>query len=199
MSPAAFTDREREKQKRKMMKACESLLFKHGIKKVNVADIIKEANISRGTFYKYFSNKDECIAITVFSLHLTHMEKIKNKFTVIDKRNFKESIKVTIKEIILEYELLSLFDNLDEINSLMNSLPIEDMEIHLKTEEQLIKNVLIDMGVDIKIVNPEIVHNLFYIISQVNTNQKHILGERMETIDVLIDTLAKYIISGMSI
>lgn len=38
------------------------LIVNQGIEHTSLQDILDAANISKGTFYKYFSSKDECIA-----------------------------------------------------------------------------------------------------------------------------------------
>ncbi len=198
MSPVALTNQEKMLQKKKIMDACEQLVFKHGISKVNAADIIKESKISRGTFYKHFRNKDECIAVTVFNLHLIYMQDLQLQFKEIMGLDFPVLLKSTIKEILHSYQLLTLFDDYNDIDSLMQHLPKEDIENHLKQEEMLITNLLFDLGIDSKIVVPEVVHNLFFIISQVNANRVHQLESQEETIDVLIDTLVRYVLQGVN-
>lgn len=43
------------------MRAGWRMMQKHGIRRVTVEDICKEANVSKMTFYKYFSNKMELV------------------------------------------------------------------------------------------------------------------------------------------
>lgn len=38
-----------------------ALFFKHGVKRVTVEEICSKANVSKMTFYKYFSNKDAVV------------------------------------------------------------------------------------------------------------------------------------------
>lgn len=38
-----------------------TLFFKHGVKRVTVEEICSKANVSKMTFYKYFSNKDAVV------------------------------------------------------------------------------------------------------------------------------------------
>lgn len=44
-----------------LIETAKDLFFKHGVKRITIEEICKESNVSKVTFYKYFSNKDELI------------------------------------------------------------------------------------------------------------------------------------------
>ena len=44
---------------KKLIQTGKALFFKYGIKKVSVAEICKEAGVSKMTFYKHYANKGE--------------------------------------------------------------------------------------------------------------------------------------------
>jgi AcrR family transcriptional regulator len=45
------------KKQRQILVTAEELFYKYGIKRVTVEEICREANVSKMTFYKYFTNK----------------------------------------------------------------------------------------------------------------------------------------------
>jgi len=49
-------------RKRRVADAAQQLFVKNGIQQTSIQDIIEKANISKGTFYNYFSSKADCIA-----------------------------------------------------------------------------------------------------------------------------------------
>ncbi len=49
----------KSKKYHQILSTSKELFWKHGIKKVSIEEICKEANVSKMTFYKYFSNKTE--------------------------------------------------------------------------------------------------------------------------------------------
>ena len=58
----------KEKSKNRTSKKCSQLIetaqelfFKHGVQRITIEEICKKANVSKVTFYKYFSNKDELV------------------------------------------------------------------------------------------------------------------------------------------
>ncbi len=50
------------KRRRRVADAALKLFVEKGFQQTSIQDIIEHANISKGTFYNYFSNKNECIA-----------------------------------------------------------------------------------------------------------------------------------------
>lgn len=48
-------------KKRNVLQAAQRLFIEKGFRSTTVNDIIEEANVSKGTFYNYFSSKNECI------------------------------------------------------------------------------------------------------------------------------------------
>ncbi|MFJ5769688.1 TetR/AcrR family transcriptional regulator [Psychrobacillus sp. NPDC093180] len=48
-------------KKRNVLIAAQRLFIEKGFRSTTVNDIIEEANVSKGTFYNYFSSKNECI------------------------------------------------------------------------------------------------------------------------------------------
>lgn len=45
----------------KMLDAAQDLIARRGYVKVDVSDITEHANVSRGTFYQHFANKEACV------------------------------------------------------------------------------------------------------------------------------------------
>ena len=52
--------KEKERKKRRIMKAAIYLFNKHGLKNVAVEDITLKANVGKGTFYSFFKTKGGC-------------------------------------------------------------------------------------------------------------------------------------------
>ncbi|MCC3358382.1 TetR/AcrR family transcriptional regulator [Bacillus sp. REN16] len=50
------------KRRRRVADAALKLFVEKGFQQTSIQDIIEHANISKGTFYNYFSNKNDCIA-----------------------------------------------------------------------------------------------------------------------------------------
>ena len=55
----ATTQAPRSKKYQHIVETAEELFFKHSVKRVSVEEICNKANVSKMTFYRYFSNKQE--------------------------------------------------------------------------------------------------------------------------------------------
>jgi len=49
------------KKSTQLIETAKNLFFKHGVKRITIEEICKESNVSKVTFYKYFSNKNELV------------------------------------------------------------------------------------------------------------------------------------------
>jgi AcrR family transcriptional regulator len=56
--PKTFTDNEREYIKKKLMEEAKNCIKLYGIRKTTVDELVKRANISKGTFYLFFKAKE---------------------------------------------------------------------------------------------------------------------------------------------
>lgn len=56
-----------EDKKTDLLRAGRDLFWKYGLRKVSIQEICQEAGVSRGTFYKYFDNK-ESLALHILEL-----------------------------------------------------------------------------------------------------------------------------------
>ena len=69
-------------KKRNVLQAAQRLFIEKGFRSTTVNDIIEEANVSKGTFYNYFSSKNECIiAILENARKETLIKRKRNSFT----------------------------------------------------------------------------------------------------------------------
>jgi AcrR family transcriptional regulator len=56
--PRALTEHEKEQIKIKLLEVAENQMFNVGIKKITVDDLVKGAQIAKGTFYLFYENKE---------------------------------------------------------------------------------------------------------------------------------------------
>jgi AcrR family transcriptional regulator len=81
---------------RQIIQTGQKLFYKHGIKRVTIEEICKEANVSKMTFYKYFRNKNELVKeITRLILEIN----LKKYREFMDRTDitFEEKIRQTIE------------------------------------------------------------------------------------------------------
>lgn len=101
-------------KQRKLIETAAQLFFKHGFKRVTVEEICKTANVSKVTFYRYFSGKDTLIEyitrllgdkfVSEFTEIIDSDRSIKLKFDEIAilKQNFATNLGSELRESIFQ-------------------------------------------------------------------------------------------------
>lgn len=105
-----FADEEREEIQRLLLTEGERLFSIHGMKKITIDDITQAVNISKGSFYNFYSNKEHLYVVIVF-------RKQKEIFSEINEVLLKE--KMQPKELVRKVMLL-LVEMIDRCPILKN-------------------------------------------------------------------------------
>jgi len=132
MAPVVRRKREKEQRKKAILKASQQLFFKKGFKSVSVESIAKQARLSKGTVYLYFSSKEEIYA----QILLDYVEKFNREVANIAEIKAAASEMITyfadiyIRFFLEETELFRIF--------MMFMLYANDMNFSDEVRKQLI-------------------------------------------------------------
>src|SRR5690554_2965809 len=80
----------KNKKYNSILKTAKTLFWKHGFRRVTIEEICKEADVSKMTFYKFFSNKTD-LAKTILD-NLIQSSRIKFKAIVESKKLFSKKL-----------------------------------------------------------------------------------------------------------
>ncbi|VEF49112.1 TetR/AcrR family transcriptional regulator [Bacillus freudenreichii] len=99
-------------RKQRVLLAAQRLFIEKGFAATSVQDILDESQISKGTFYNYFSSKNECL-MTIL-VHAQEITAARRKELMIgkdraDKEVFAKQIAIRL-EIYREHQLVPLFE-----------------------------------------------------------------------------------------
>ena len=83
---------DKEQKKRDIALACKDLIIASGSKEPTIATIAQTAGIGKGTFYEYFSSKDELLFELVSILMSQYNENIEKKLESVEST--KEKVKI---------------------------------------------------------------------------------------------------------
>lgn len=75
--PAIFNDKNRDIVRGKMLQTGFELLKKYGVKRMTVSEIAKSCGLAKGTFYTFFSSKEEFI----YQIIVYRRNMVKQKYT----------------------------------------------------------------------------------------------------------------------
>lgn len=95
-------EKKKEEKRKNLLQASYRLFTTRGISKVSIADICKEASIAKGTFYLYFSSKEEIAR--ALNKDLSHTVLQRAYACVVEDRKpaFKENL-LTMSNFLLDY------------------------------------------------------------------------------------------------
>lgn len=97
-------------KKQHIMKHALHIFIEKGIEHSSVQDILEKADISRGTFYKFFDSKEKCLAEIICQIHLKIRDELQLKLigkSIHDKEVLQEQL-ILYLELVNNYHLYDL-------------------------------------------------------------------------------------------
>ena len=125
----AFTDKEKELIKNKLIEGCEEAWAKYGYKKTSIDHICRAVGISKGGFYIFYDSKEDLFCDVLDKLQEKLIVFCKERLTV---NSTKEDFANVFKQIYREYDQgnwLVNFSSPDYL-ALINRIPAERLEKH---------------------------------------------------------------------
>jgi AcrR family transcriptional regulator len=136
-------EREKERRKQQIIVAAKRVFSKKGFNKATMEDIAKESELSPGTLYLYFKNKEELYAS--LSLRILYFQNIRVEQVIREKD--------TDPETKLQHLMDAMFDVYE-----FDPLVIINM-FHLQSSETL-RNLSPELLLEIKSVNHQVLNNV---------------------------------------
>ncbi|MBI5459437.1 TetR/AcrR family transcriptional regulator [Methanobacterium sp.] len=196
--PRPWSEKEKEIIKKNLLVEARRLFEKYGLKKTTVDEIVRAANISKGSFYIFYQSKEE--------LYFDVLEEVEREFkdNMFEKAfnpsmNRRESFKSFLNQMI---ELLITMPLYKEITSsnyelLLRKLPEETLEKHVKRDQEDVSkffNYWMNQGW-MKKVDMDAINGLFLSLIHFVIHRDDFKGSNFEAAkDLWIDALANYLI-----
>ncbi len=139
---AAFSDNEKELIKNKLSEAAKECIFKYGIRKTTVDQLVQIAGISKGSFYNFYQSKEVLFFIILEDYQRTIINNITNEFMKEDKigvDKFTNAI-FDLYEDVGKSFVISIIRN-NEFEYLMRKLPNEIIINHHALDETFIEKI----------------------------------------------------------
>lgn len=143
--PKVFSDKEREYIIKDLKKAANECLTLYGVKKTTVDELVKRANIPKGTFYLFYKSKELLLFDVLIDIHNEIQQNFLSEMAAFQGRLTCEKLTNLLYQIFIcldETCLLKILTNGD-LELLMRKLPEEKVQEHLAHDdfsmEQLIR------------------------------------------------------------
>lgn len=200
--PKAFSDREKKIIKKKLIGKAKEYFGIFGLKKTNIGDLTKSIGIAKGTFYNFYKSKEELFLDVLEKVEQDHVDFLSKEIINSDKSP-KEVFKFFLKyryNVIETESIIKMLLSSDEMDYLFRMLPETTRINHFirrKIDNEYMMQFTKKWQEDglLKKIDPEILVNLYRIFAVISLGKEHVGKSKInETIDLLIDILAEYLI-----
>jgi AcrR family transcriptional regulator len=194
--PRHFSQQEQELIREELIEKGKELIAVFGFKKTTISDLTKAVGISKGSFYNFFSSKEE-LFFTIFELE---GDKLRGKISqqiLNNSKNAARGLKGLIKVILREMEenpIIGKIYNSDDLDYAYQKLSKEQWDEHRSLSVKALIPVIEmwqEQGGLIE-EDPEIIISVIRAVISISLHKKEI-GEEIypETMDLLIDLVTE--------
>lgn len=193
--PKIVSEHEKEKIQEAIYQNTIKLLRKKGVKGITVDDITEAANIAKGSFYKFYPSKEECLYEIIRRSEKEMFSRV--EIILSELTPSKELIIKILHEVYLADDSLVLYITPKDLEALLRKLPVEYADRENEKSGNYFESTLQMFGMDSKQVNMGVLSylmdSLYFIASKKDEG-----SGRHEALALIINTIAEYMVSGMN-
>ena len=186
----AFTTEEKEVIRKKLHKVAKECLQRYGVKKTTVDQMAAMVDISKGSFYNFYSSKEMLFFAVLEEYQIDVMDRLTEQLdmeTKIDTNHLVELLYDFYQDFRYSF-MYTIFKN-HEMELLVRKLPKEAITNHRLIDDSLVKEIVSRINI-IENVSVEIVSALFRTIAMTILHIEEIGEEQF-------DTTLKLVIQGI--
>ena len=186
----AFTDEEKKIIRKKLEKAAKECLQRYGVRKTTVDQIVAMADISKGSFYSFYSSKEMLFFRVLEKYQIDIMSRLEEQLDQENQINANQFVQL-LYDFYQDFRYsfaFTIFKN-REMELLIRKLPKEVITTHHLLDNKMAEKIVSRINIR-ETVSVEIVSALFRTIAM---NILHIeeIGEKQ------FDTILKLLIQGI--
>lgn len=198
--PKPFSEQEKNVIRAQLLEKGKQLIEKHGIRKTSIDDIVEAVGISKGAFYFFFESKEELLLAILEQLEQHFRNRIFD-FSISKKSDARRQLSRLLQDTLLTWDEYPLLKNLgkSDYDYLARKLPPERIQAHATRDDEFVDDFIKKIKREGVAVNasPNVVSNLMKSLFFVSLHRDELGKEAyVETMKVLADLVARYIIEG---
>ena len=186
----AFTDEEKEVIRKKLHKVAKECLQRYGVKKTTVDQMAALADISKGSFYNFYSSKEILFFAVLEEYQIDVMDRLTEQLDMeakIDTNRLVQLLYDFYQDFRYSF-MYTIFKN-HEMELLVRKLPKEAITNHHLIDDRMVKKIVSRINIR-ENVSVEIVSALFRTIAMTILHIEEIGEEQF-------DTTLKLVIQGI--
>ena len=135
--PKTFTDKEREYIKKRLMEEAQDCLRLYGIRKTTVDELVKRANIPKGTFYLFYDSKELLFYDVLCSVHDELHADLRRWLEALDEPAAADQVTELVLGLYKKVEASFLYKFITggDLELLMRRLPPEVARAHAEKDD----------------------------------------------------------------
>lgn len=193
--PRSLTEQEKESQRQSLLQHGKNLIMRYSISRVSVDDIVKEAGVAKGSFYNFFSSKDDFLYQLIFQIHEEGFSQIKDilrEIAQLPSEEKRKQIKLFFFELLKNPQQSFFINEHVEIDRFLDRYSREAIAELEAMEQANYQEMFSYMNLAGK--RPEIIQNYVHIIFFGMGHDEILIKEYIEpTIELMIDGLLNYL------
>ena len=149
--PKIYSEQQKTEIKQKLKYEANILMKEKGVKKTTIDELVKKVNIPKGTFYLFYSCKEELLYEVSQDYHTQIDSFLKEGMKQINPLSTKEEKIEILSSLLLEAvkktfsSCLSVLLNPESMNLILSKLPEETLQKHLNEQDTLLSESQIDI------------------------------------------------------
>ena len=186
----AFTDKEKEVIRKKLQKAAKECLQRYGVRKTTVDQMVAMSDISKGSFYSFYSSKEMLFFRVLEEYQIDIMNRLEEQLEQENQINANQFVQL-LYDFYQDFRysfVFNIFKN-HEMELLIRKLPKEVITTHQLLDDRMAEKILSRINIR-ESVSVEIVSALFRTIAMSILHIEEI-GEKQ------FDTILKLLIQGI--
>ena len=186
----AFTDEEKEIIRKKLQKAAKECLQRYGVRKTTVDQMVAMVDISKGSFYSFYSSKEMLFFRVLEEYQIDIMNRLEEQLEQENQINANQFVQL-LYDFYQDFRysfVFTIFKN-HEIELLIRKLPKEVITTHHLLDDRMVEKIVSRINIR-KTVSVEIVSALFRTIAMSILHIEEI-GKKQ------FDTILKLLIQGI--
>lgn len=186
----AFTDEEKKLIRKKLQKVARECIKRYGVRKTTVDQMVAMADISKGSFYNFYSSKEMLFFTVLEEYQIDIMNRLAEQLEQKNQINADQFVKL-LYDFYQDFRysfVLTIFKN-NEMELLIRKLPKEVIETHHLLDDRMVEKIVSRINIR-ETVSVEIVSALFRTIAMSILHTEEI-GEKQ------FDMILKLLIQGI--
>lgn len=196
--PRTFTEHERTVIQDAMVEVGAALIRKKGIRQVTVEDITKGANIAKGSFYSFYSLREELF----WEIIKREEKQLIDQIMAIAEENIdvKTKVRKIFIDLFLQNDCLVFYLPQVDLEYVTRKLPPELIQADMDSGQNIVKTLLSMCNLNESQESIEImmsmIHSLRFVAS---SDLLHTDAARKTMLGIMVEAFADYLGGGQSV